>query len=190
MVQKRDSGFSAIPLCLHSGCMSGSHVAELILKFLYNTSAGKSLLEIVYNRFRSFRFFFRAFRFFSFAGLLSSSCRLCGGPALSSLRLCVRFACGGVATGIPLQHERREITSGNRIQPMSKSSPFSPSPILFCVARRGFFFFESRAARVFVFFCVARRARFYLRRASRVSFSVMLRDWTFLFHHFTPSLLS
>ena len=111
-------------------------------------------------------FFCRSFRFFSFAGLLSSSCRLCGGPALSSLRLCVRFACGGVATGIPLQHERRKITSGNHIQPISISSPFSPSPILFCVARR---------------------ARFYLRRASRVSFSVMLRDWAFLFHHFTPS---
>ena len=167
MVQKRDSGFSAIPLCLHSGCMSGSPVAELLLKFLYNTSAGKSLLEIVYNRFRSFRFFFcRSFRFFSFAGLLSSSCRLCGGPALSSLRLCVRFACGGVATGIPLQHERRKITSGNHIQPISISSPFSPSPILFCVARRAGFFFGSRAARVFfsasraarVFTCVARRA--------------------------------
>ena len=58
MVQKRDSGFSAVPLCLHSGCASGSLVAELLLKFLYNTGAGKSLLEIVYSRFRSFRFFF------------------------------------------------------------------------------------------------------------------------------------
>ena len=167
MVQKRDSGFSAIPLCLHSGCMSGSHVAELILKFLYNTSAGKSLLEIVYNRFRSFRFFFLSiiplFFFRRAALIVMSALRR---PALSSLRLCVRFACGGVATGIPLQHERRKITSGNRIQPISISSPFSPSPILFCVARR---------------------ARFYLRRASRVSFSVMLRDWAFLFHHFTPS---
>ena len=70
MVQKRDSGFSALPLCLHSGCASGSHVEKLLLKFLYNTSAGKSLLGIVYNRFRSFRFFFdhsaffRSFRFF------------------------------------------------------------------------------------------------------------------------------
>ena len=140
MVQKRDSGFSAIPLCLHSGCMSGSHVAELILKFLYNTSAGKSLLEIVYNRFRSFRFFLSIIPLFFFrraALIVMSALRR---PALSSLRLCVRFACGGVATGIPLQHERRKITSGNRIQPISISSPFSPSPILFCVARRAFFF--------------------------------------------------
>ena len=66
MVQKRDSGFSAIPLCLHSGCMSGSPVAELLLKFLYNTGAGKSLLEIVYNRFRSFRFFLSIIPLFFF----------------------------------------------------------------------------------------------------------------------------
>ena len=112
MVQKRDSGLSAPPLCLHSGCASGSHVAELLLKFLYNTSAGKSLLEIVYNWFRSFRFFssiplfFPVIPlFFSVARLLSSSCRLCGAPALPSLRLCVRPVCGKVATGIPIRQE-------------------------------------------------------------------------------------
>ena len=119
MVQKRDSGFSAVPLCLHSGYASGSLVAELLLKFLYNTGAGKSLLEIVYNRFRSFRFFLSIIPLFFFrraALIVMSALRR---PALSSLRLCVRFACGGVATGIPIQHERREIATGNRIQPVS-----------------------------------------------------------------------
>ena len=66
MAQKRDSGFSALPLCLHSGCAPGSHVSELLLKFLYSTSAGKSLLEIVYNRFRSFRFFLSIIPLFFF----------------------------------------------------------------------------------------------------------------------------
>ena len=47
-------------------------MAGLLLKFLYNTGAGKSLLEIVYNRFRSFRFFVRSFRFFFVAALCSS----------------------------------------------------------------------------------------------------------------------
>ena len=114
MVQKRDSGFSAFSLCLHSGCASGSLVEKLLLEFLYNnTSAGKSLLEIVYNR---FRYHFRLF--------------VVAGPFLR------------------------------------RASP-------------PFFFYASHAAPFF-----------FLRRASRVSFSVMLRDWAFLFHHFTPSLFS
>ena len=407
MVQKRDSGFSALPLCLHSGCASGSPVAELLLKFLYNMIAGKSLLEIVYNRFRSFRFFlcrrasltimsalrrphsvftpvvrpvhfwgscywnsyttraqgsccwksytagfdhsafffpqsfrffFRSFRFFfrpfrffpviplffCFARLPPSSCRHCGASTLSPPRLCVRFVCGGAATGIPIQQERRAVASGNRIQPVPTTSFFRSFRFFFSIiplffdhsafffvaellssscrlcggltlpplrlrvrfacgrvaneipiqhARRKiatgnciqpvsiiplfflsiipFFFvaellsyhvgsaaaslclhsgcasgshvgelllkflyntsagqslleivynrfrYHSRLFVVADFFCVARRPLFFashaapfffLRRASRVSFSVMLRDWAFLFHHFTPSL--
>jgi len=184
MVQKRDSGFSAIPLCLHSGCMSGSPVAELLLKFLYNTGAGKTLLEIVYNRFRSFRFFFcRSFRFFSFAGLLSSSCRLCGGPALSSLRLCVRFACGGVATGIPLQHERRAIATENHIQPISISFPSFSS--------LRFFFSASRVARFFFFLRRASRAFLPASRVARVFFSHVARlDLSFPPFYAFPIFLS
>ena len=78
MVQKRDSGFSALSLCLHSGCASGSLV--------------------------------------------------------------------GVAAGIPIQHERRAIATGNRIQPVSIIPLFlSIIPLFFDHSafffdRPGFFF--------------------------------------------------
>ena len=157
MVQKRDSGFSALPLCLHSGCTSGPHVEKFLLKFLYNTIAGKSLLEIVYNLFRSFRFFFVGHPAFflspSFSHIMSALRRphSVSTPVVRPVRLWRSCYWDSFTTR----------AQGNRYWESYTTDfdiifDFSSSRILFCGARRPLFFFC--VARRPLFFCVARRA--------------------------------
>ena len=150
MVQKRDSGFSAIPLCLHSGCMSGSHVAELILKFLYNTSAGKSLLEIVYNRFRSFRFFLSIIPLFFFrrAALIVMSAlrrpRSVFTPVVRPVRLWRSCYRNSFTARAQENHFGESYTTDFDIIPV-----FAVADSFLRRASRGFFFGVARRARFF-----------------------------------------
>ena len=207
MVQKRDSGFSAIPLCLHSGCAPGSLVAESLLKFLHNTGAEKSILESLYNRFRSFRFFFLSIipLFFlspSFSHIMSALRRphSVSTPVVRPVRLW-RSCYWNSITTTRAQGNRywKSYTTGFDI-----IFVFSSSRVLFCGARRPLFFLWRRASPPFFFcvarrppfFCVARRPLFLLpsrvapffsaSRVARFFFSHVARLG--LFHHIAPSL--
>ena len=153
-------GFAALPLCLRSGCAcaSGPSVGKLLLKFLYSKSAGQLLLEIAYNRLRSFRFFFpghsafffRPFRFFF------------------SRRAVYIFAPAGAAR------------SGQYLRPLAQ---ITTRAYTLRVGDCYFIATPGGSCRV-----ISGAKIPTTRACAPALRSVMLRDWAFLFDHFALSL--
>ena len=168
MVQKRDSGFSAFSLCLHSGCTSGPHVETFLLKFLYNTIAGKSLLEIVYNRFRSFRFFLSIIPLFFFrrAALIVMSAlrwpRSVFTPVVRPVRLWRSCYRNSFTARAQENHFGESYTTDFDIIPV-----FAVADSFLRRASRAFFL--SRAPRAF--FSASRVARFFFSHVARLGLS-------------------
>ena len=133
-------------------------MAGLLLKFLYNTGAGKSLLGIVYNRFRSFRFFF-----FDHSAFFSTV-----PPFFFGRRAVFIFAPAGAAR------------SGQYLRPLTQITT------RFCSLRVGDCYFIATPGGSCRVISGAKIPT--TRACAPALRSVMLRDWAFLFDHFALSL--